>query len=223
MSDTENQDEAESSDETENQAEAEGVADSVDEVTKGGMKFVKALFWIGVISGIAVGAIVYNQRQKLAAMSDDEIRELFAEKMDGRVPEEQLAQIQDAVIAKVRRQPSPGSASASITGTVAYREKIVMPPDAVVIVKLEDTSLKDVPAVEIGTQVIDTPGRVPVSYAILFDPGEIVDNHTYTVRATITSGDELLWTTDTAYPVITRGNPITADLLLVAVPAPADQ
>ena len=93
MSDTENQDEAESSDRTENQAEAEGVADSVDEVTRGGMKFVRALFWIGVIIGIAVGAIAYYQRQKLAAMSDDEIREFFAEKMDGRVPEEQLAHV----------------------------------------------------------------------------------------------------------------------------------
>jgi hypothetical protein len=29
-----------------------------------------------------------------------------------------------------------------------------------------------------------------------------------------------LWTTDTAYAVITRGNPLTADLLLIAVTQP---
>ena len=223
MSDTENQDDAESSAEPESAAEAESVPDSLDEVTTGGMKVLKALFWIGVITGIAVGAAAFYQRQKLAAMSDDEIRAFLAEKMDGRVPGEQLAQIQEAVIAKVRKQSSTGSATASVTGAVAYREKIAMPRDAVVIVKLEDTSLMDVPAGEIGTQVIDTPDSVPVSYAIGFDPDEIIDNHTYTVRATITSGDELLWTTDTAYPVITLGNPLIADLLLVAVPAPADQ
>jgi len=188
----------------------------------GGMKLLKTLFWIGVIGGIAIGATVYYQRQKLAAMSDDEIRSFLTEKLGERVPGEQLAQIQDAVIAKVRMTPST-TASAAVTGTVAYREKIAMPEDAVVIVKLQDTSLMDVAAVDMGTQVIDDPASVPVSYSVGFNQDDIIDNHTYTVRATITSGDQLLWTTDTAYPVITNGNPLTADLLLIAVPAPADQ
>ena len=203
-------------------------ADAVDEILEadvgGGAvgKFLKTLFWIGVISGIAIGATVYYQRQKLAAMSDDEIRLFLAEKLDGRVPGEQLAQIQDAVIAKVRMQPSPGSTSAAVTGTVAYREKIAMPEDAVVIVKLEDSSLQDVAATEIGAQVIESPGSVPVSYSVGFDPDEIIDDHTYTVRATISEGDQLLWTTDAAHQVITNGNPLTADLLLIVVPEPVE-
>ncbi|MFB3048922.1 MAG: YbaY family lipoprotein, partial [Acidimicrobiia bacterium] len=45
----------------------------------------------------------------------------------------------------------------------------------------------------------------------------------YTVEATISSGDALLWTTDNAYPVITRGNPLTADLLLIAVPSSVER
>ena len=45
-------------------------------------------------------------------------------------------------------------------------------------------------------------------------------DHNYTVRATISAHDRLLWTTDINYPVITRDNPTTADLLLVAVPEP---
>jgi putative lipoprotein len=64
---------------------------------------------------------------------------------------------------------------------------------------------------------------VPVDFSVGFDPADIIDSHSYTVEATISSGDALLWTTDTAYPVITRGNPLTADLLLIALPSSVEQ
>lgn len=207
----------------ENSSEAEQVeAESTGgEPEAGGGSMFKKLFLAGLIAGVAAAlALAINQRQKLAAMSDDEIRAMLDEKLGGRVSGDQLAEIQDAVIAGVRRTGAGGGEAAAVTGTVAYRERIAMPPDAVVIVQVEDTSLMDVPAEVIGTQVIESPGSVPVPYSVGFDPGEIVDSHTYSVRATISSGDTLLWTTDTASPVITRGNPLTADLLLVSVPEP---
>jgi putative lipoprotein len=201
--------------------DAEASTDALEGTGKGG-KFLKRMFWLGVIVGAGVAvAYAMNQRQKLAAMSDDEIRVMLEEKLGGRVTDEQLVDIQNTVISKVRgTKATTRTDTASVTGTVTYREKIAMPQDGVVIVKLQDTSLMDVPAVEIGVQLIDDPGTVPVPFSIGFDPAEIIDNHTYTVRATITSGDELLWTTDTVSAVITRGNPLTADLLLVAVPQP---
>lgn len=200
--------------------DAETSADLLEEAGKGG-RFFKRVFWLSVIVGVGVAvAFAKNQRQKLAAMSDDEIRAMLEEKLGGRVADEQLVDIQDAVISKVRGTGTAGTDTASVTGTVMYREKIAMPQDAVVIVKLQDTSLMDVPAVDIGVQIIEGAGTVPVPFSIGFDPTEIIDNHTYTVRATITSGDELLWTTDAATAVITRGSPLTADLLLVAVPQP---
>jgi putative lipoprotein len=199
----------------------ERMTDPLEEAEKGG-KFFRRVFWLGVIAGAGVAvAYAMNQRQKLAAMSDDEIRAMLQEKLGGRVADEQLVEIQNMVISKVRGTgATTGSGTASVTGTVTYREKIAMPQDAVVIVQLQDTSLMDVPAVDIGAQVIEGAGTVPVHFSVGFDPAEIIDNHTYSLRATITSGDELLWTTDTAYPVITRGNPPTAELLLIAVPQP---
>jgi putative lipoprotein len=205
----------------ENPTDTETSIDLLEEAGKGG-RFFKRVFWLGVIVGAGVAvAYAMNQRQKLAAMSDDEIRAMLEEKLGGRVADEQLVEIQNTVISKVRgTSATTGADTASVTGTVTYREKIAMPQDAVVIVKLQDTSLMDVPAVDIGVQVIEGAGTVPVHFSVGFDRAEIIDNHTYTVRATITSGDTLLWTTDTAYAAITRGNPLTADLLLVAVTQP---
>ncbi len=185
------------------------------------MKLLKFVFWVGVAAGVgAAVAIAVDQRRKFAAMSDAEIRALLEQKLAGRVSDEQMLQIQDAVIAKAHRRQATSAHGAAVTGTVTYREQTPMPEDAVVIVILEDSSLQDVPAEQIGVHVIEDPGATPVVFSVGFDPAEILDAHTYSVRATISSGDQLLWTTDTRYPVITRGNPLTADLLLVAVAQP---
>jgi uncharacterized lipoprotein YbaY len=183
------------------------------------MKRLLAFVAVVVVISTAVGvALVVRQRQRLAQMSDDELRAFLEEKIGERVPPEQLAQIQEAVVAKVRRRRR--SSPAEVTGSVTYRDRIAMPPEAVVIVELLDVSRMDAPAEQIGAHVIDDPGSVPLPYAVGFDPAEIVEDHSYTVRATISAHDRLLWTTDINYPVITSDNPTTVDLLLVAVPEP---
>lgn len=174
-------------------------------------KLLLFLVAAGAVAGIAVA---FRQRDRILAMSDDELRTFLADRIGDKVPPEQLLAIQDAVVARVAEMRPAGQ----VTGTVTYRERIAMPPDAVVIVTVEDSSLMDAPAIEIGAHVIDSPGSVPVPYAVGYDPAEIVEGHTYTVRATISAGDDLLWTTDRAYEVITGGNPTTADLVLVQVP-----
>jgi uncharacterized lipoprotein YbaY len=176
-----------------------------------------------IVAALGVAALlVGRQRQKLAAMSDDEIRAMLEGKLSGKVDDEQLVRIQEMVIARVRGGRWSSSSAAAITGTVSYRESDPMPPSAVVIVTLADTSVTDA-AGQIGAHVIEQPRTVPVDFSVGFDPADIIDSHSYTVEATISSGDALLWTTDTAYPVITRGNPLTADLLLIAVPSSVEQ
>ena len=186
------------------------------------MKLLKILLVVVVAAfGVAV-LLAVGQRRKLAAMSDDEVRALLEGKLSDKVDGEQLAQIQEMVIAMVRGGRRSSSAAA-VTGTVSYRERDPMPASAVVIVTLADTSVTDDAVGQIGAHVIEQPKTVPVGFSVGFDPADIIDNHSYTVEATISSGDALLWTTDTAYPVITRGNPLTADLLLIAVPQSVDQ
>jgi len=96
----------------------------------------------------------------------------------------------------------------AITGTVTYRTRQALPPDARITVQLQDVSLADAPAVLLGEQVIAAEGRqVPFAFEIAFDPSAIDPRHSYSVRATIEAGGELLLTSTQAYPVITRDAP----------------
>ncbi len=47
----------------------------------------------------------------------------------------------------------------TITGTVAYRERIALPPNAVVTVTLEDVSLADAPSKLLAKQTFETEGK----------------------------------------------------------------
>lgn len=120
--------------------------------------------------------------------------------------------------AKPSPTPEPTvAARAVVTGTVTYRERIALRPDAVVEVKLLDISRADAPSTTIGEQIIENPGQVPVSFEIEYNPEEIDQRFSYVVRATITEGGKLSFTTDTRYPVITRDSPTHLDLVLVKV------
>lgn len=110
--------------------------------------------------------------------------------------------------------PASVRATAQVTGTIAYRERVLLKPDSVVEVRLLDTSKADAPAVELAHQRITEPGRPPVPFALAYDPDEIEERRSYSVRATISRGDQMLFTTDRDYPVLTRGAGNTADLIL---------
>ena len=108
------------------------------------------------------------------------------------------------------------SAGGKVTGTVAYRERMALPPDAVVQVQLSDVSRQDAPAQVVAETTITPAGRqVPIPFELHYGADAIDQRHSYVVRATIRSGDRLLYTTNTAAPVITRGNPMQVPLMLV--------
>jgi putative lipoprotein len=102
---------------------------------------------------------------------------------------------------------------------VTYPQRIALPPDAVLEVSLQDISTPGAAAQELGKVTIPTASRqVPIPFEISYDPAEIVDNHTYAVRARILDGNgDLIWTSDTVTPVITNGNP-TEDVEIIVVP-----
>ncbi|MGH7718283.1 MAG: YbaY family lipoprotein [Gemmatimonadaceae bacterium] len=110
-----------------------------------------------------------------------------------------------------------------VTGSVTYRERMALPPDAVVEVRLFDVSRQDVAAPVIADTTILPGGRqVPIPFALRYDPGRIEPNRTYAIRATIRSGVQMLFTTDAVHRVITQGNPTRVDLSLVRVAAEPD-
>jgi putative lipoprotein len=105
-----------------------------------------------------------------------------------------------------------------VAGTVAYRERMALPPDAVVQVQLSDVSLQDVPAQVVAETTLSPAGRqVPLPFELRYDPAKIEPRRRYAVRATIRSEGRLLFTTDTQVPVFTEGHPGKVDLMLVRV------
>ncbi len=98
----------------------------------------------------------------------------------------------------------------AVTGVATYRERIALPDDAMVTVQLQDTSRADAPAIVIGEYKLLTNGKqVPIPFEVEFDPADIQDNHTYSLRVRIEDGSgNLLFTNTQSYPVITRDNPI---------------
>jgi len=111
-----------------------------------------------------------------------------------------------------------------VRGSVAYRERMALPPDAVVEVKLSDVSRQDASAPVIAETTVRPEGRqVPLSFELRYDPKKIEPNRSYALRATIRSAGRMIFTTDTAYPVITQGNPTEVDLWLVRVSDRAEE
>ncbi len=108
---------------------------------------------------------------------------------------------------------------ASVTGTVTYRQRIALPPEAVLTVRIEDVSLADAPAEVVGEQVIKTEGaQVPIPFVVSYEPESIIENHRYSLRVRIEDGaGRLLFINDTNIPVITNGNP-TEDIEVVVIP-----
>jgi len=103
-----------------------------------------------------------------------------------------------------------------VRGTVTYRERMALPADAIVEVRLSDVSRQDIAAPVIAETTVLPEGRqVPLPFELRYDPSRIQPDRTYAVRATIRSTGRMIFTTDAAYHVITKGNPTQADLWLV--------
>ena len=103
-----------------------------------------------------------------------------------------------------------GQEITAVRGTVTYRERIALPPQALIEVTLEDSARADAPATVIGQQQIVANGQqVPFAFTftIHYDPAAITLAGRYVVRATITVDGVLRYTTTRLYPVITGDNP----------------
>jgi putative lipoprotein len=115
-------------------------------------------------------------------------------------------------------------ATESVTGTVSYLQRVALPTNAVIQVRLSDISLADAPSKIVTEQTINLGQRqVPVPFALTFDPAGIEAKHTYSVSAKITVDGKLWFTTDQSYPVITNGKPSHVDLILKQVPPASEK
>jgi uncharacterized lipoprotein YbaY/heat shock protein HslJ len=105
-----------------------------------------------------------------------------------------------------------------VSGTVTYLQRIALPPQAIIEVKLVDVSRADAPAIVIDSVTFEAGGRqVPFSFELTYDPAQIDDRFTYAVQARITIDGELRFISTRSYQVITRGNPNTVEIIVEPV------
>ena len=116
--------------------------------------------------------------------------------------------------------PTPAPvASATVTGTATYRERIALPADAELIVQLLDVSLADAPPTVVAEQRI-APVRVPAAFTLTYDPAQIDQRQSYAVSARVERGGKQLFVTDTRHPVLTQGGGSTVDIIMTRVRSP---
>src|SRR5271166_1865829 len=107
-----------------------------------------------------------------------------------------------------------GSAAAgSIIGTAIYRERVLLPPEAVFEAGIEEVSRADGPSGVIATTRIGSP-QVPLAFTLGHDDARISNDRRYVIRARITLNGNIFFTTDTAYPVLGIAGGNHVDILL---------
>ncbi len=110
-----------------------------------------------------------------------------------------------------------GSAMADfqeLHGSVLYREKIALPPEAMVEVTLEDVSKMDVKSTVLASQTLKPTGQVPVAFQLSYDDAMVEDRGQYSVRAVIRVGEDVLWRSTQSFPALTGDAPDTVDVLV---------
>lgn len=118
----------------------------------------------------------------------------------------------------------PGAVAAeevAVTGEVSYRERIALPPNAILTVRLSDVSLADAPEAIVAEQKIDPAGQVPIGFELKLDPAVIQPNVNYALQARITVDDRLWFINDERYP-FDPSRPEPAQLVLKMVRQNAD-
>ncbi len=123
---------------------------------------------------------------------------------------------------------TPGTAEQSasirqpaVTGTVWIRQRVALPPDAVLTVTLSDASISDTPSTVIAQRVVRTEGKqAPFSFVLPFNPAQIQPNARILLSAAITVDGRLMFITEQVKMVVTNGG-TKQDLTLVPVEAVA--
>jgi putative lipoprotein len=103
----------------------------------------------------------------------------------------------------------PSEEPVAVTGSIAYRERIALPPTAQVEIRLDDVSLADAPSRMIAQQSFTADGRqVPFAFRLTIDQRRLDPRHSYAVSARISDASgRLMFITDTRNSVTFDGRP----------------
>ncbi|MGG4608149.1 YbaY family lipoprotein [Providencia sp. Me31A] len=105
-----------------------------------------------------------------------------------------------------------------VDGRVVILQDSILPPDAIVTVKLVDNSVADLPALILSKKNYNSLNNRPtLPFELTYHKNEVRPEGRLTVSATINSGGKLLYVSDSAVEVINNG--ITKNIELLMEPA----
>ena len=107
------------------------------------------------------------------------------------------------------------SEATSVTGTVTYRERVALTPDAVVEVRLVDVTKAGAAPITIAHQAIKAEGKqVPFQFEIKYDPSRIDTKGRYAIQVHILEKGKIRFANAQSYYVITGGNPKAVNVIV---------
>lgn len=89
-----------------------------------------------------------------------------------------------------------------LTGKVHYLERIGLLPNSTLYVSLEDVSLADAPAKELAHCTIRNAETAGLNFELAYRPADDIRGHTYAIRASIKTNDQLIFATVDHHPVV---------------------
>ena len=104
------------------------------------------------------------------------------------------------VVAGLLSGCATSDAIVEIQGEVWYKERIALPPEAVISIKVQDVSLMDAPAVVIA-EFERSDVSTPTPFQFLINRDQFEAGHTYTIGARISLNDKLMFISEQAYKV----------------------
>ena len=111
----------------------------------------------------------------------------------------------------------------AITGTVSFDQRVTVPADATLNVRLVDASNVNQKAQTVASTTVGPLGRPPIAFAVEYEKGRIDSARNYTIEADIRQGTDVLFLTGARYLVLTQGKGNHVDLVLIPARAPKEE
>ena len=99
------------------------------------------------------------------------------------------------------------SRSYAVNGTVSYRERLILPSDSQIVVRLEDITRGQAYPAVVSEQRILPNSATATTFSLPYDYGSINPNATYVVNAYIEQGGRVLFRNSKVYQVLTKTAP----------------
>ena len=94
----------------------------------------------------------------------------------------------------------------NVSGTIWIKQKVALPPDAVLTVTLSDASLAAAPSKVLAQRAVRTEGKqAPFSFVLPYNPSDVKPNARILLSAAVTINGKLVFITDTVQEAINNG------------------